>query len=115
MEGKELDLIDLPVEGHNKIEEVYTFNRSNINYFRGYSDSDKSGQTILKTMLYMRGSEKGILVLCSREVLASKINEEKVSMAGLDESQREVIRGIAEAYREENRKRFKLMEKKGAK
>ncbi len=51
--------------------EPYTFNVDNINYYRTFSDN--SGD--LKTMIYLKGSVKGIILNIGYNTLKSKLQQ----------------------------------------
>jgi len=62
--------VEVEVKVGNKIE-PYTFNVENINYYRTYTDN--SGE--LKTMIYLRGSLKGIVLNIGYDTLKSKLQQ----------------------------------------
>tara|TARA_Y100000034_G_C6800383_1_gene359000 strand:+ start:133 stop:375 length:243 start_codon:yes stop_codon:yes gene_type:complete len=51
--------------------EPYTFNVDNINYYRTFTDN--SG--LCKTMIYLRGSIKGIVLNIGYDVLKTKLQQ----------------------------------------
>lgn len=51
--------------------EPYTFNVDNINYYRTFTDN--SGE--YKTMIYLKGSVKGIILNIGYEVLKNKLQQ----------------------------------------
>ena len=62
--------VEVEVKVGNKVE-PYTFNVENINYYRTYTDN--SGE--LKTMIYLRGSLKGIVLNIGYDALKSKLQQ----------------------------------------
>ena len=62
--------VEVEVKVGNKIEPC-TFNVENINYYRTYTDN--SGE--LKTMIYLRGSLKGIVLNIGYDTLESKLQQ----------------------------------------
>lgn len=61
--------VEVDVIINDKLE-PYTFNVDNINYYRTFTDN--SG--ILKTMVYLRGSVKGIILNIGYNVLKNKLH-----------------------------------------
>ncbi len=74
--------VEVEVMVGDKVE-PYTFNIENINYYRVFTDN--SGQC--KTMIYLKGSLKGIVLNIGYDVLKTKLqrctqttnNEEKAT------------------------------------
>lgn len=104
--------IEIIVQGFNGKAEPYTINKSNINHYRAYTDSGTDGKSTLKTILYMAGSEKGLIMNIGYPDFKSKLDEEKVSLAGLSDEQRKLILGIVQNYRDELKEQREKM--KGA-
>lgn len=68
------DDIEIEVfKGKDKGTEPYFLNPSNINYYRGFTDDSSQ----LKTMLYMQGSVKGIILNCGHEYLRNRLKQHK--------------------------------------
>tara|TARA_R110000751_G_scaffold26901_3_gene71530 strand:- start:9967 stop:10185 length:219 start_codon:yes stop_codon:yes gene_type:complete len=67
--------VEVQVKVGEKIE-PYSFNVDNINYYRTYTDN--SGE--LKTMIYLKGSVKGIVLNIGYNVLKSKLQQSVVEV-----------------------------------
>ena len=67
--------VEVEVNVGTKVE-PYTFNVDNINYYRTYTDN--TGE--LKTMIYLKGSVKGIVLNIGYNVLKSKLQQSVVEV-----------------------------------
>ena len=61
------------IKGKDKGTEPYALNPNNINYYRGFTDDSSQ----LKTMVYMQGSVKGVIVNCGFDYLRSQLNKHR--------------------------------------
>ncbi len=64
---------EVDTKGHDGAIVPFTFNLSNISYYRPYIDNSDKPQ--LTTMVYLVGSIKAIKVNCSRDEFKAKIAE----------------------------------------
>jgi hypothetical protein len=98
--------ITIPVIGHNGVVEDYFLNKFNLGYYRGYSESEGEKRAVLKTAIYLKGSEKMIKVKLAPEQFRYMLNENKISLSGLDKDQADLILKLVDAYKKENKERY---------
>ena len=69
--------LEIKTVGRGGKAEPFTFNLDNINYYRSFiPKSDEVGQTTdLCTIVYLKGSPKGMIVKCSYDSFKRQIKE----------------------------------------
>lgn len=106
--------IIMPVLGKDGKKEDYYVNKCNINYFRPYGPDEKRDITSSdaefkapKTAMFMHGSSNLLQIALSPSDVENMLSEERVSLAGLDAEQRDLIKRMIEFYQKERMDKLK--------
>ncbi len=91
--------------------EPYYFNKCNINYYRPYRDNSPERKSTLKTMVFLAGNDNGLVINSSCDAFRNQLKDEKVSLSGLTEEQKSLVKKIVESYHKERNESFKEKER----
>lgn len=94
--------IEVDVVSPKNGTEKYSFPKSVISYYRQFTDSPSEGKGSIKTMLYLQGSEKGLILRCGYNELKNKLNAKTVNVSGLSDEDIEKVTKFVQSLREKN-------------
>lgn len=98
----------MPVIGKGEKTEDYHINKCNINYFRPYGPADGGSEfKAPRTAIFMHGSSNLLQINLSPQDVERMLCEERVSLAGLDPDQRDMIKRMIEFYQKERSDKMK--------
>ena len=77
----------------------YSFPKNVIQYYRQYVTSPEHGKGTIKTMLYLQGSDKGLVLDCGYDTFKRKLGSGAIDVSGLSSSEVEEVKALIQSFK----------------